>query len=60
MKPEECPECGNKNLKMREQISVVRIVSVQTGKVLKDEGYAGTECWNYFCKCGWEGELETQ
>lgn len=56
----ECPQCGNKNLKIYRQIAVGQEVSVRTGKVLKNDGYLETTCWNYFCKCGWHGEIQTE
>ncbi|AIQ31653.1 hypothetical protein P40081_28600 [Paenibacillus sp. FSL P4-0081] len=59
MEEEKCPQCGNENLKVYEQIAVGRIRSVKTGKVLKIEGFLETTCWNYFCKCGWVGEILT-
>lgn len=58
--PEKCPTCGNKNLKIYQQIAVGRIVSAKTQKVLKDDGFLDVTCWNYFCKCGWTGETLTQ
>lgn len=59
-KYEECPVCGNKQLKIREQRRAIVIVPARTKRVLKNEGHAGTECWNYLCNCGWEGELIVQ
>lgn len=55
----QCPNCGNQNLKIYEQVAVGRIVSAKTGKVLKNEGFLEVTCWNYFCTCGWHGEIET-
>lgn len=60
MEYEKCPKCGNENLKIYEQIAVCRVRSVRTGKVLKNDGFLETQCWNYFCKCGWTGEMLTQ
>lgn len=58
---EKCPECGNKNLVVYEQIAVARIRSKKTNKVLKHKGFLETTCWNDLCrKCGWSGELKTQ
>ncbi len=56
----QCPRCNNKNLKIYEQIAVGRIKSANTGKVLKNEGYLETTCWNYMCKCGWFSKLNTE
>lgn len=58
MKIEKCPNCGNEHLKVREQLALIRVVSARTGKVLKDEGAKEIVCWNHFCKCGWEEELQ--
>ncbi|MBX4149530.1 hypothetical protein [Paenibacillus lautus] len=60
MSPEKCPDCGNKNLKIYQQIAVGQVVSAKTGKVLERKGFLEVTCWNHFCKCGWSGELETQ
>ena len=57
---EKCPECGNEHLKKYEQIAVGRVVSAKTGKVLEKERYLETQCWNYLCKCGWNGEMQNQ
>lgn len=56
----KCPNCNNENLKIYEQHAIGVIRSARTGKVLKNEGYLETTCWNYFCKCGWNGEVNTQ
>jgi hypothetical protein len=55
-----CPVCGNEQLKIYEQRKIGVILSARTRRVLKHEGYLDTECWNYFCNCGWEGEMITQ
>jgi len=54
---EECPKCGNKQIIMCVEELVSREYSVLTGKLLKDNGSQGTNCWNYKCRCGWYSEL---
>jgi len=60
MDEDKCPRCGNVNLQRYEQVAVGRIVSIRTGKVLKNDGILEVTCWNSLCKCGWVGEVQTQ
>ena len=55
-----CPQCGNDQIiRVIEEIHR-KEVSVKTGKVLKNEGFQGTNCWNYKCRCGWYSDLSTE
>lgn len=56
----ECPECGNKQIILCVEELVGREYSVKTGKLLKDNGMQGINCWNYKCRCGWDSELYTE
>jgi len=57
---EECPKCKNKKITRLDEVMVLKEYSVQTGKLLKNHGQTGTNCWNYKCRCGWLSEIFTE
>lgn len=57
---EECPKCGNKQIILVKEELTLKEYSVQTGKLLKNYGFTGTNCWNYKCRCGWNSDLFTE
>lgn len=57
---EECPVCGNKQITMYVEELIGKTYSVKTGKLLKVEGFKGTNCWDYKCRCGWVSDLYTE
>lgn len=57
---EECPDCGNKNLKIYEQVNAYRVTSARTGKVLRRLRAGEGVCFNHFCKCGWSSDIKVE
>lgn len=60
MEPKECPECANKQLVLVMEEIIEKEYSVLTGKLLRNNGKSGLNCWNYKCRCGWISEVYTE